>query len=190
MSYFVLTRGGEQFMSVKQLSIAVFVVLFLSILVTSPFTSSQSGNYDPWLDYNEDGKIDADELYPLGQAYGSTGDPTKNVTIAGHVTKLLKLAVSVSVPPSSSWDSGLIWIDGYSKVTVLAAFNTAGSETIEVNAYDDTGLAGPKWYVDKAVSTGYLVKTYDVMNLQIRILCTNSNSVVTKTLSVEVYLMA
>jgi len=68
-------------MSVKQLTVGAFAVLFLAIIVIAPLTSSQSSNYDPWLDYNEDGKIDVNELNPLGQAYGATGDPTKNVNV-------------------------------------------------------------------------------------------------------------
>jgi len=40
---------------------------------------SGAGEYDPWLDYNEDGIIDALDLQPLGNAYGTVGDSIKKV---------------------------------------------------------------------------------------------------------------
>ncbi len=63
----------------KQYVIGVLGVasLLLGSLVATnviPGQTSSSG-YDPWLDYNDDGVIDAYDLQALGHAYGSTGTP-------------------------------------------------------------------------------------------------------------------
>jgi len=52
------------------------------LVVIVPLSTQQGTNtYDAWLDYNEDGIIDVNDLQPLGGAYGTTGDPTKNVNV-------------------------------------------------------------------------------------------------------------
>ncbi|MEM4713380.1 MAG: hypothetical protein QXQ61_02395 [Candidatus Bathyarchaeia archaeon] len=44
-------------------------------------TNSQYQAYDPWLDSNEDGRIDMLDMYYTALSYGTTGDPTKNVNV-------------------------------------------------------------------------------------------------------------
>jgi len=72
---------------------ALLNVILTTILLTSMFftstTTSRSGNslttsiseYDPWIDYDDDGKIDHKDLLQLAATYGTTGDPKKNVTV-------------------------------------------------------------------------------------------------------------
>jgi len=52
-------------------------IIFLIIPVHSytPYT------YDPWLDVNDDGKINLVDTFTTDLAYGTTGDPTKNVNV-------------------------------------------------------------------------------------------------------------
>jgi len=62
------------------------VVAVLSAMVLAltfiPMSGSQTQRqYDPWLDYNDDGKISLADLVSLAQSYGTTGDPTKNVNV-------------------------------------------------------------------------------------------------------------
>jgi len=66
----------------KDLFIAVLATFCLTVLIflTMPIKSANSP-YDPWLDYNEDGKISLSDLVTLAQSYGATGDPTKNVNV-------------------------------------------------------------------------------------------------------------
>jgi len=191
-SVLMLESEGELPMNKKQLVMANLAALFLLTLVFTPMSGQQTGSYEPWLDYNEDGKIDVLDLSSLSQAYGSSGDPTKNVTIVRHETRLVKSAVSVSVPPSTSWDSGLLWIDGYSKVTVLIHVNPASSTLnyLYLYAYDYAGEAGAQWTIEVTNNIGTSwIKTYDVMNQQIKILF-NNNSADTLILDVDVYLLA
>lgn len=66
----------------KQFALVVLFVAVLLMVAFAPLSGQQgSGAYDPWLDYNEDGVIDVNDLHPLGGSYGTTGDSTKNVTV-------------------------------------------------------------------------------------------------------------
>jgi len=66
----------------KSLVIAVLFTFCLTVSVFSVIPVSSSGTYDPWLDSNDDGKIDLKDYFAVGKAYGTSGDPTKNVTVA------------------------------------------------------------------------------------------------------------
>jgi len=90
-------------MNMKQFAIATLSALVLLTVASTPLSGQQfRGAYDPWLDYNEDGIIDANELHSLGEVYGSSGDLTKNVTITGRATKYLRPGgLHISIPPSS-----------------------------------------------------------------------------------------
>lgn len=63
------------------IALAIASVLLGSLIVGRVILAQAGGAYDPWLDYNEDGVIDVNDLSPLGDAYGSQGDSTKNVSV-------------------------------------------------------------------------------------------------------------
>lgn len=175
-------------MSRKQFAMVNLFAMVLLTLVFVPLAHQQSGGmYDSWLDYNEDGTIDVNDLHPLGGAYGTSGDPTKNVTIAKHASKVIKPAVGVSVPSSAYWFSGNIVIDGYSKVTVLIHFEAIAN--VYTLTCSETG--GLHWWIVDTIAgfNGFVVKTYDVMNQRIEIQVFNGDGDA-KMLYVEVYLMA
>jgi hypothetical protein len=69
-------------MNGKQFAITTSFAVILLVLVFIPLAHQQGGGtYDPWLDSNGDGKINVSDLQPLGQAYGNSGDPTRNVNV-------------------------------------------------------------------------------------------------------------
>ena len=57
------------------------LVLTLAFCLTATLFIAASVGYDPWLDHDEDGDVDTDDLYLLAGEYGSSGDPTKNVNV-------------------------------------------------------------------------------------------------------------
>ncbi len=63
--------------------VGVVSILLGSLLGTNATLAQSGGEYDPWLDYNQDGIIDIYDLHPLGQAYGTSGDPisARNVAV-------------------------------------------------------------------------------------------------------------
>lgn len=176
-------------LSVKQLVAALWLTLILLVIVSIPQSGQQPSSYDPWLDYNEDGRINASDLSSLAQVYGAEGEPIKNVTLVGHLTKLVRAAVNISLSPSTSWDSGLIWMDGYAKVSILISLTPPMSNTLQLYAHDYTGLSGPAWLLEQSEMGTYWIKTFDVMNQQIRIRLSNT-SASSCILNVDVYLVA
>jgi hypothetical protein len=105
----------------KQFGIFMLSAMVLLTVSSAPWSGQQgSDSYDPWLDYDENGTIDVNELHRLGQAYGSVGDATRNVTVAGRITAYLRPGGEhLSIPGSTHWFSGMIPVDGYASVTVL-----------------------------------------------------------------------
>ena len=57
------------------------LVLALVFCLTATLFVVASTGYDPWVDQDEDGDVDASDLNVLAGEYGSTGDPTKNVSV-------------------------------------------------------------------------------------------------------------
>jgi hypothetical protein len=165
----------------------LFAIILLTVTSVPRSGQQGSGSYDPWLDYDENGRIDVNELHRLGEAYGSVGDATRNVTIAGHITAYLRPnGGNFSLPAGSDWDSEMISLDGYETVTVLIKASTS---TIEGYLYacDSSGYS---WLVDHILlAESNWVKTYNVMNQQVQIRIHNGGSAAIN-IQVAVYLVA
>ncbi len=180
----------ERALKGKQFSIAMLLALFLLTVASAQWSGQQSNNsYDAWLDYNDDGLIDVYELHQIGQAYGSSGEPARNVTVSSHATSYIRLGgtSNISVPALSTWWSESILIDGYAKVTIMTRDSVLGFLVLELYACDNEGH---EWFIDKPERpNGCLVKTYDVMSPRIRIRIYNSSNTAI-TVDIAFYLMA
>jgi len=64
----------------KDFIIIVLISFFLAVTLYPKITGSV-GEYDPWLDYNDDGKVDMRDIGPVARAFGASGDLTKNVIV-------------------------------------------------------------------------------------------------------------
>jgi hypothetical protein len=75
-------RGGENLIK-KELIVAVLLTFCLSAVLFQilPIGSQGAGDYDPWADINDDGNIDMYDIGYTARAFGTSGNPTKNVTI-------------------------------------------------------------------------------------------------------------
>lgn len=162
--------------------------MVLLTVASASWSGQQSdGLYDPWMDYDENGTIDINELHRLGQAYGSVGDATRNVTIAGRVTAYVRPGgENLSVLGSTHWFSGMIPVDGYATVTVLIWVSSASSCDYYLYACDDNEYSWLLETVCPAVRNW--IKTYDVMNQRIQIEINNWGPTITA--NVAVYLVA
>jgi len=167
----------------------IIAVLATFCLTATLFMISSSVGYDPWADTNDDGKIDMKDIGYEASLFGTRGDSTKNVTIAGHITESILLAENVLVSPiGEQWSSDWLAIDGYSKVTVLI------NVSFPVNGYQlwaKADLKGsPAFWVDFVGDFPYyLVRTYDVMNRYIQIWVINEGGAHMEA-TVQVYLVA
>jgi hypothetical protein len=126
------------------------------------------GEYDPWNDLNSDGTVDIYDAINLAGTYGTSGDPTKNVTIAGHANKLVYSVEEQPVPAGGYFLSPSISVDGYSKMTVsIYEYNPPTSFNryqLAARHFNSSNFFG----VDTQFNiTLGLVKTYDVPNQEI-----------------------
>ena len=170
----------------KDLVIAVLVTFCLTTTLFMVKASWSGGEWDPWVDIKEDGTVDIYDAITLANAYGTSGDTTKNVTIVGHASKLA-YNITTSVPAGQQFTTPWILVDGYSKISVCV-YNVAAIDSYSLTTRH-TGYIS-EWYVDHQVNaTGDIVKTYDVPNQEIRIICEN-NDAGSRTLSLDIYLLA
>ena len=121
--------------------------------------------------------------------YAATGNPAKNVTIAGLANKLA-FNVTTILDFSSGYATEWIPIDGYSKVTVCIDFDEpvppANNHYALMTARAYGGVA---FVVDQIDNFGYsLVKTYDVPNQRIYVEVQNE-AVYPATVTIDVYLI-
>ena len=64
-------------MNKKHILFSTLVSIALLTMLYTPL----SGSYDPWVDFDEDGSVEYDDLVSLAGSYGSSGPPTKNVNV-------------------------------------------------------------------------------------------------------------
>jgi len=131
-------------MNWKSYLVAVLLSSMIIALMFIPMSGSQSTKqYDPWLDYNDDGKISLADLVSLAQSYGTTGNPTKPVIINN---KVQSYSFSKVIPPRSI-TSFNVSTAGYRQATIILRANNSipnGSTTFFLEAR--TGFLIDKCY--------------------------------------------
>jgi hypothetical protein len=169
----------------------IIITAILTFCLTATIfmvATSNSAEYDPWVDLNDDGKIDIFDVVGMTSRYAATGNPAKNVTIAGRASKLITLANGEPIPAISWFTSDPISADGYSKISISIGFTEP-----EFDYYLWTGHApsSTPFLADQGDETtlGRInCKTYDVMNTYIKIRVRNPGAY-EGYLNLDVYLM-
>jgi hypothetical protein len=80
-------KGGDILVMKKDLFIAVLATFCLAatLFISMPTRSSPGiGEYDAWVDINDDGKINILDISIMARAFGTSGDPTKSVVVSGY----------------------------------------------------------------------------------------------------------
>ena len=72
-------------MKLAPLTLVIISLISMSLVGIS----SSQGVYDPWCDQDSDGDIDIFDIVPAAAAYGTTGAPTKNVSVINWPTDTL-----------------------------------------------------------------------------------------------------
>jgi hypothetical protein len=165
----------------------IITALLTFCLTATLFTvaATKSQEYDPWADLNGDGKIDILDVVAMTSIYATTGDPTKNVTIAGHANKLAYSIESVLVGAGLYFHTPYISVDGYSKVTVCL---TTYSSNMDCYIYCQHINGTEPFIVDHISGLISFSRTYDVPNQELWIQYANL-AAVTIPISIDVYLI-
>ena len=149
----------------------VIATVFVAVLLTMAFipVSSQVGTYDPWLDVDENGKIEIKDFAQMALAYGTTGDPTKNVNVTNWPSDYTVQTVSINVTWNNYYgfatSQPIFYVGGYSRLTI--SFNPTNmserASEVTVSAYFAdwwTGWPPPTWgYTHEYVSSDLFVVT-------------------------------
>jgi hypothetical protein len=175
----------------KDMIFAILVTFCMCALMFAVIPIRSGLPYDPWADIQPDtpdGKIDIKDVSAVARLFGTTGDSTKNVTIAGHANKLA-YTVSTFVDTNGAYTTEWIPIDGYSKVTVCIDNNEPVPPIINFYTLYTAHYGGTAFVVDQIANFGNsLVKTYDVPNQQIYIEFQNGPTY-PATVTIDVYLI-
>ena len=121
-----------------------------TLFMTLTSRSADSPNWDPWADLKEDGTVDIYDAITLANAYGSSGDTTKNVnvtnwpdllnvTISNYCDGLIlgRKALNVSLgsgvlySPSERWYSDSVVVDCYTQYLLYLNFTGGASLIVE-----------------------------------------------------------
>jgi hypothetical protein len=176
-------RGGDT-MNKKDVIVTVLATFCLTVTLFSLAPVRSNLPYDPWSDIDENGKIDMKDIANVASQFSTSGDPARNVMIAGHAN-YLAYNVSTVVSATSFHASEWISVGGYSKISICL-HTTASSNSYVLQAKH---IGGPIFYVESLqdVGTDY-VWTYDVPNQLVRVYFVN-NDLVSRNLNLDVYLI-
>jgi hypothetical protein len=130
-------KGGDTMFLKKGLIISIVAsFLLLAIPVSSTVTP---GVYDPWIDTNNDGIINYQDLYNLAAIYGTTGTPVNKTEL------LLELEAEIASLKT--------------RVDALEAPESVTTEKIADEAVTDEKLAAGAIPYEIATNTSYITTT-------------------------------
>jgi hypothetical protein len=134
-------------------------------------TAGALSQYDPWCDIDGSGKIDILDVVQLTSRYGTTGDPTRNVTITNWPTSQDVLVWWNSyLGPNSNINSPVYNAGGFGHLHVLlfeSGLSTGQTATVNFDAYIWNQTRTSEWtivYYTYALtpSNSYTALTVDV----------------------------
>jgi len=146
---------------------------------------TRSQEYDPWADLNEDGIIDIFDVVGVTGIYETTGDTTKNVTVANWPSNKLAYSIETSVGGFAGFESPYISVASYSKISICI-WNDAADDQYWLYARHRGGWDFTADYAENMPNN--LVKTYDAPNDEIRVRFFNVDSG-SRNLKLDVYLI-
>jgi hypothetical protein len=104
------------------LTVSLFTIIPTRSLLPTDSVNASKPEYDPWLDYNEDGIVDISDILDTSLAFGSTGDPTKNVYV-----------VQMSPHIGHTWENEYIyWFAGLTTLTTTGWHDCRGYSTMYI----------------------------------------------------------
>ena len=140
-------------------------LVIAAFLLASPFLIGASSSglwpYEPWWDVNADGVIDIQDVARVSGAFGTFGDSTKNVTVAGHANKLAYSISDQYIVEDGSFSTPWISVDGYSKVSISLYTSSTNNQYVLMAKHTD----GFVFRVDAMDNvTFHFSKAYDIPN--------------------------
>ena len=115
-------------------------------------TRSQNNRYDPWLDTNDDGLVNIVDLAKTATAFGSSGDPTKNVNVTNWPSASYTLINGTLNMSQHELSTSAFYCGGYSRLSLMIWTTSA---SIGVNNSVIIYLYGLQWVSDSHLPLSY-----------------------------------
>jgi len=109
-----------------------FAVTLFTVVPT--IGSPDAGDYDPWLDYNDDGEIDMRDIGPVARAYGSEGTPINKTDLLLELQTRIDALNSTIIALSdqiAGYSEGVVNIKDYSQNYGLITNLASGTVTLD-----------------------------------------------------------
>lgn len=133
----------------KDLVIVILATFCLTLTLFVAMPTRSAGTYDPWLDVNDDGIIEMMDFFELSNAFGASGDPTRNVNVTNWQPSYRVLNYTAHfewITETSLYYATDCWIidtTGYSRMFIYIKRGECNtSEPCDVTIY----LNGIQWY--------------------------------------------
>jgi hypothetical protein len=159
-------------------ALATFCLTATLFMVRPTKSNPGVGEYDPWIDNNEDGAVDIFDAINLANAFNTAGDPTKNVNVTNPRATVVEKDLNISV--HGDW-TGISWgetevfgTEGYDRMFVSAAIVDIGNYTF---GYAQAFLEGVYWYWGVVKGTPMRTYTPSDYNVQVNASVWNSSLV-------------
>jgi hypothetical protein len=165
--------------------LATFCLTATLFMVASTKSQSPLGTYDPRMDVNHDGAINILDAILLADHFGTSGDPTLNVSVTNWPTQHLSYYVYDSgwftlgaYPNADSQTYSDLLVAGYRQFSVCVSFNTINVDInvrVGMGNFSGNSIGGFNWatYYNLSRVTGQNVlpfsQTMDVRGPQLRI---------------------
>ena len=188
MVYSKRGKGGDKMITRRHLLLAILTTCLVTMFVitTVPIFSQSAGQYDPWLDLNEDGKINIIDISMLAKAFGTSGTPINytamlltlqaeidslNSTLATQQSEINNLGAQLATKLGApDYDSGWVGIAqgqsivlnhnlGTTNVLVYMMGNSVGGGPTGTYL-NQLGIGGVYW--SNTYSTGYGAYWWDL----------------------------
>ena len=118
----------------KDLMVAAILTFCLTatlFMIIPTESSPAAGEYDPWVDINEDGEINIMDIASVAKSYGASGNPERTVQIM-HSTFEDGIE-DIYIDPGEGWqypEVYEIWLLGFREVTICFYTNVTLSATV------------------------------------------------------------
>jgi hypothetical protein len=165
----------------KNLIIVVLATfcLIATLFLIIPTRSQTGGQYDPWVDVNDDGKIDGKDIGTTAWAFGTAGDPTKNVTVTNWPTSPSGLNQSMGsdiVAGGEHWFTQSVVLVYHRSFYLYVQFSTGSSSNPLVYLWWRTGGIELMDSICPIISTapgGWILGPYDTKGAELRVSIAN-----------------
>jgi hypothetical protein len=77
-----MEKRGDMSMSSKHFAVAILHAVVMLTLAFIPIVSQQAGTCDPWVDLNDDGKIDGKDIAQVAKGFGTLGTSITKAAIS------------------------------------------------------------------------------------------------------------